>query len=169
MTEQDKRLHERVVYTSTGEEDTEASLLKVRELLSSVPKESCPAGFEHRLNRRLQGLDERPRATIRSWTAGWVGVGMGVVAAAVIALFVFDFEASPDLNQGTIAKTTIEVVPTNPATQNNDAAVVQTEPAAESPSVQDQGQMTDLDSAKREIDPTYVPPDRLQQVSGSGK
>jgi len=55
VDETSKRLHDGAAYSSHGEDETDAHLLRVRELLSSLPKESCPAGFEFRLNRRLQG------------------------------------------------------------------------------------------------------------------
>ena len=169
VSEQKKRLPERVVYSSTGEEETEVSLLKVRALLSSLPTEACPVGFEQRLNRRLQGMDERPRAAAKSWTSGWAGVGLGFAAAAVIALFAFDFDASKELPQGTIAKSTVEVAPVIPSTQNNDAATQTGLTGGEEPLAVEQNPATTTDSVKRQIDPTYVSPDRLQQVSGAGK
>ena len=79
-------------YSGTGDEDVDVSLMRVRNALLVLPKMSCPVGFEYRLNRRLQGIDGSVRSNGRNWVSGWLGVGMGFAAAAVIAFLVLDFD-----------------------------------------------------------------------------
>ena len=165
MSEARKRdLKMGTVYLNNGEDETEAGLLKVRALLSSLPKESCPAGFEYRLNRRLQGLDERPRAAAKSWISGWMGVGLGFAAATVIALFAFDLNLSSDSASKIIAQSDQKTAPVKPEVKDENVATQQpTVPVATSP--QEHDKLATTDSVQRKDDPTYVSPNRLQQAS----
>ncbi len=160
MDETSKRLHDGAADSRHGEDETDAHLLRVRELLSSLPKESCPAGFEFRLNRRLQGGSAQSPVVTKGWMSGWFGVGLGFTVAAVIALFTLNFSDTRD-NLVSSPPTAEKVVPAS--TDLN----VETNAAA--PVEQDKLVAGTSDSVNRSENPTYVSPDRLQQVSGSGQ
>lgn len=164
MSEAGKQLHEKAAYSRGGDGETEAEYLKVRELLSSLPKETCPAGFEYRLNRRLQGGSSRRTESVRGWTSGWLGVGLGFAVATVIALFTLNFHGTENGALMPVQQTAQKVVPV--VTPDDNAA--KTESPATDPATQDQKLMANTDSVKRDGTPTYVSPDRLQQVSGDG-
>ena len=159
MNEPEKRLVETVAYSSNAEAEADVNLLKVRELLSSLPKESCPAGFEYRLNRRLQGINDRTRPS-KSWISGWVGAGLGFAAAAIVALFLFDFGMSSDPATNQLTKTDVNVAPVKQETV--DPNIAQQGSTPEEPKLA----TSTNDSVQRKEDPTYVSPDHLQQVSG---
>jgi hypothetical protein len=74
------------------EEGVPADLLMVRSVLQTMPKVSCPVGFEFRLQKRIDALSAEPsRAGGRSWVLGWAGAGLGFATALIIAVVAFDF------------------------------------------------------------------------------
>ncbi len=81
---------------SSGRNDDDgmpADLLMIRSVLQSMPKMSCPVGFEFRLQRRIEGLSVTPQRAAggKSWVLGWTGAGLGFAAASVIAVVMFNF------------------------------------------------------------------------------
>lgn len=67
--------------------------LRVRNALHSLPKATCPVGFEFRLERRLAG--KPVGETRKNWSMSWLGAGVGFATAMVLAVFIFDFGAIP--------------------------------------------------------------------------
>lgn len=164
MNETENRDRDRSLYSSVGEEDVDEGKRRLRIALLSLPKVPCPAGFEYRLNRRLQGRSESSRSTGRSWVAGWLGVGLGFGCAVAVALFMF---GSSVTNQSAtpVADKGIQVVPgrtTEPPTEQ----VTQTDMAGQPEASPSESQMTKSDSVPVKADPTHISPDRLQQASG---
>ncbi len=159
VNETSERLHDGAAYSRKGEDETDAQLLRVRELLSSLPKDSCPAGFEYRLTRRLQGGSDQSPVAAKGWMSGWLGVGLGFGVAAVIALFMLDFKGVQSNAVGS-APTAEQVVPASTDLNAGTSTVAPVE--------QEKLLAGTADSVERNENPTYVSPDRLQQVSGGG-
>lgn len=84
-------------FSLLGEEGVSAETTKVRNLLLSLPRACCPAGFEFRLQRRLDVLENgvRPVRERHGWGLGWAGLGLGFAAALLVAVVVFDLRFSP--------------------------------------------------------------------------
>lgn len=103
----------KVTYQQEGEEKTSPELMKVRNLLIYLPRVNCPAGFEYRLQRRLNELGHNVRPTRErfGWGMGWAGLGLGFTAALVIAVVAFDFSfTSPHVvGAGPVATSTVEL------------------------------------------------------------
>ncbi len=78
----------------------------VRSALLTLPRRGCPEGFEIRLTRRIQGheVGGRKQAASPGWTIGWVGAGLGLATAFVLAVGVFDFQISSSSGTPTIAQ-----------------------------------------------------------------
>lgn len=93
---EDHRQAPRMMAAAQGEDiDTSPDHVVVRAVLQSLPKLEAPAGFEFRLQRRLEGADPRPsRSAIRTWSLGWAGAGLGVATAFIIGIFVFNIHLS---------------------------------------------------------------------------
>jgi hypothetical protein len=147
-------------YTGGGEEEENASLLRVRAALLSLPKASCPAGFEYRLNRRLYENNYEPGSAGRSVASNWLGAGLGLAFAVVIALFVLDFDMS---KVGTVPMVQpgqqISSIPVS-----GGAADVQ--PVEETPADVQSGQpMVTTDSVMQPTDRVFYPSENLQQAS----
>ena len=144
-------------------ENIDEGLTRVRSALLSLPKASCPAGFEYRLNRRLQGLDAVPRSAPRTWVSGWLGVGLGLACAAVIALFVFDFQSPP--NRPMLAKSE-QVSPAAPSPGPSSDQVAATRNSQSVSGTGEENRMAKTDSVPQTSDPAHLSPDQLHQVSG---
>lgn len=72
--------------------------VSVRTALSNLPKATCPAGFEHRLVRRLAGKNEAPK-----WYVTWAGAGLGF--AAVVLFSIFTLNSKTDIvNSGMVGE-----------------------------------------------------------------
>lgn len=157
----EKRDSEEPRYTRNGDEENDAGLMKVRVALRSLPKATCPTGFEYRLDRRLKGLEERPPLAVRSWTSGWMGVGLGFACAAIIALFAFDFNPAVPVTDA-VTSGTQQVASTPPAVEAGTASIPQTNLSDEAT----ENLIVNSDTIPQQSDPAHISPDRLLQVSG---
>lgn len=89
------------------ESDCSAEHQRVRKALQTLPKATCPVGFEFRLERRLAG---KPVGGTRSgWSINWLGAGVGFATAMVLAVFLFDFGTVPGTNPANITGTPSQV------------------------------------------------------------
>lgn len=74
---------------NNAEPELSTAHARVRSALKTLPKATCPVGFEFRLERRLAGKPVgETRKTSRS---GWLGAGIGFATAMVLGVFLFDF------------------------------------------------------------------------------
>ena len=151
-------------YLRIGEEnETDIGMLRVRAALLSLPKANCPAGFESRLQRRLRVQDVKTQTTTRGWASGWLGVGLGFACAAVIALFVFDFNSSPTAPNATVA----QKVTASPMINPGASSVAQNGSATQPGENAGEKQLAATnDSVQRQSDPAHMSPNQLLQVSG---
>lgn len=165
MSETENRDREKSLYLSKGDEEIDAAMIRVRHALLSLPKVSCPAGFEYRLNRRLQGTaDAQPRAVGRSWVSGWLGVGLGFACAAAVALFMLGLN---DTSQTTapMAGKTQQVAPRQTREPVMEQVTQTKVPGSQTVSPPENA-MAASDSVPLKSDPTHISSDRLHQVSG---
>ena len=95
MESQDKQTPEWRTYAAQSEEGLSREHQRIRAALLSLPKETCPVGFEFRLMKRISGGAARSRRrTSSSWVIGWAGAGLGVAVAMLVAFTAFDFNYS---------------------------------------------------------------------------
>jgi len=93
---------------SDGEEGVSADLLVIRSMLKSLPTVNCAPGFEYRLQNRLSADEAgvRSGSSVRNWTLGWAGAGLGFATALAIAFFAFDLNVKspsvPMVNNSTL-------------------------------------------------------------------
>lgn len=78
-------------------EDCSPQHLMIRNALLNVPKRSCSAGFEFRLQKKLESGESALQRPVRAsnWSLGWLGAGVGFAAAFAVAVFIFDFNGGP--------------------------------------------------------------------------
>ncbi len=143
------------------EPDMDSGHVHVREALNSLPKATCPVGFEFRLERRLAG---KPVGGTRSgWSMSWLGAGFGFAAAMVLAVFVFDFGTVP----GTIPTATKSGVnieqPATITTSTEQPANVAEEKSLATPTEQ---LASTPDSMKDKTKPGTLPDGQYQTVGG---
>jgi hypothetical protein len=93
---QERQTSDAAYWQINGEEGVPHEIMMVRSMLQDLPKVTCPVGFDMRLQRRLAGDLDMPKArnTQRNWALGWTGVGLGLATALVIAVVAFDINFS---------------------------------------------------------------------------
>jgi len=165
VNETEKRDRERSLYSYNGDQEIEARMVKVRHALLSLPKVSCPAGFESRLNRRLEGMDVHPRASARSWVSGWLGVSLGFAGAAAVLLLTLDMNG-PGQTAAPVAGKTQQVAPLQTMEPVMEPVTQANAPGEQGVS-QSENPIASTDSVPLKADPTHISSDRLHQVSGA--
>lgn len=126
----EKRQMNEATFRQSGEEETAPELMKVRNLLICLPRMDCPAGFEFRLQRRLNGAVDgiRPVRERWGWGMGWAGLGLGFAAALMIAVVAFDFSFKAPQITGTGPAITATVHPQNATTSTPEPNIADTPP-----------------------------------------
>jgi hypothetical protein len=86
-----------MAFSRLSENTASPEISRVRNLLLGLPRIGCPAGFEFRLQRRLDELERgvRPVRERFGWGLGWAGLGLGLATALLVAVVGFDFSFSP--------------------------------------------------------------------------
>jgi hypothetical protein len=103
---------------SAGEQGVSPDLLAVRSALRGLPTLKCSPGFEYRLQRKLSGEENgvRVAGSLRGWSLGWAGAGLGFATALAIAFFAFDVGTPTHTNSqiagASSAGPTVPVAPT---------------------------------------------------------
>jgi hypothetical protein len=96
-------------YAARTEGDTSRAHQSIRAALLSLPKETCPVGFEFRLMKKISSDPVRGgRRTSSNWMLGWAGAGLGVAVAMFVSFAAFDFNFS-DTVPGNTAQTAKEI------------------------------------------------------------
>lgn len=150
------------------EPEIDSAHMRVREALHSLPKATCPVGFEFRLERRLAG---KPVGGTRSgWNMNWLGAGIGFATAMVLAVFIFDFGSIPGTTSSGMIPTatksgvSIEQPATITTSTEQPASVAQEKNAA---TATEQLASTP-DSMKDKTKPGSLPDGNYQTVGGNG-
>ncbi|MBU0691788.1 hypothetical protein KKC97_00565 [bacterium] len=103
-------------YAAQTEPELSREHRRIRAALLSLPKETCPVGFEFRLMKRISGGAARGRGRASSsWIVGWAGAGLGVAVAMLVAFTAFDFNYSERVPVRTAG--TMQEVPTATVTE----------------------------------------------------
>lgn len=150
------------------EPDCSAEHQRVRKALQTLPKANCPVGFEFRLERRLAG---KPVGGTRSgWSINWLGAGVGFATAMVLALFIFDFGATPGTNPANITGTpstikTSGVQVEQPADQAN--TTIETTSPVTAPEKTAEQLAATQDTMKDKTKPGTLPEGKYETVGGT--
>jgi len=86
-----------MAFSPPSPEGMSPEISRVRNVLFGLPRMGCPVGFEFRLQRRLDELENgvRPLRERHGWGLGWAGLGLGLATALLVAVVMFDFSFSP--------------------------------------------------------------------------
>jgi len=141
--------------------------MRVRQALQTLPKATCPVGFDFRLERRLAG---KPVGGTRSgWSMGWLGAGVGFGTAMVLALFVFDFGAIPGTSPANITGTPAPVMMGGTQIEQPlDVAKTTVTDPANSATLESEQLASTPDSMKDKTKPGTLPEGNYQTVGTSG-
>ena len=155
-----------VISSHSGEEETAPELQRVRNLLICLPRVSCPAGFEFRLQRRLDGAENgnRPTRERMGWGMGWAGLGLGFAAALLVAVVAFDFSFTSPQIAGAGPAVTSTTQPHNtsqPAEPNLAGSSVQG-PAFQQSTTTSEAE-SQMAAAKRDSNTSKNPPSNLPE------
>lgn len=135
------------------EPDMTAAHARVRSALKTLPKATCPVGFEFRLERKLAG--KPVGETRKSWSMGWLGAGVGFATAMVLAVFVFDFGG-----------TTISPAGMVPTATKSGSAVEQ--PATITPTTEQPMNMAQEKATPKESEQLAATPDSMKDKTKPG-
>jgi hypothetical protein len=96
-------------YAARTEGDADRAHQRIRAALLSLPKETCPVGFEFRLMKRISGETVRSgRKKAPNWILGWAGAGLGVAVAMFVSFTAFDLNFN-QVTPGSTAQTAKEI------------------------------------------------------------
>ncbi|HEY3294440.1 MAG TPA: hypothetical protein VGL38_03285 [bacterium] len=148
----------------------------VRSMLRSLPTVHCSPKFEYRLQRKLAAEEAGVRApsSVRNWTLGWAGAGLGFATALAIAFFAFDLNVkspnsavtgSSSIAGASAAGKAVPVVP-------NQVSAPANELQASTPKLVSEDGKTMADAKKDSTKPPASKPDLQQEnfhLTGASK
>jgi len=154
-------------FMRSGEEKNAPELMRVRNLLMCLPRVECPAGFEFRLQRRLNGQEDgvRPARERWGWGMGWAGLGLGFAAALLVAVAAFDFSFKSPQVTGAGPVITVNVQPQNAATKTAEPNLAETpvQAPADQQTVAVPESERQLAAAKKDSNAAKNPPSNLPE------
>lgn len=155
MENQGKLMPKSAIGWSEGEDGVSPDLLAVRSALRGLPTLKCAPGFEYRLQRKLESGEAgvRTAGSVRNWTLGWAGAGLGFATALAIAFFAFDLNVKQPSQPG-IAGGVSSGGPAMPSKTPTSVVAPVEEQQAQAPATTDQDKQ--LASSKK--DSTVKPP-----------
>ena len=159
-----------------GGADTDSRYLAIRASLLTLPKVQAPAGFEFRLQRRINRLGYRHTEKVwESWifTRRWLSVGLGAATAVIVGLLFFQPQ-QPELPSSAFTQ---EIQPATPSVPNPFPVAMSTDEFegersfTGSPEREIEGDLLAEDKQKEETrDRSFNPPSgHFQAVGGNGR